>query len=215
MHEADDDNANTAQGLSALADGELDAGAIRATCVHWSGDGEARARWHAYHLIGDVLRSDALASDAAHDEHFLQTLRARLAAEPSVLAPRPLPLPSPAASRSRPRFKWLAPAAVAAGFMIFASLLVVTRGPLPASGGEGPMLAAAPGRMVVAAAPPAAVAAVAGEGLVAPQTVADRQFVRDARFDRYLAAHMEFGGSSALGAPSGFLRTAAALAPDR
>ena len=34
------------------------------------------------------------------------------------------------------------------------------------------------------------------------------QFVRDAQLDRYLAAHKQFAGSSALGVPSGFLRSA-------
>jgi sigma-E factor negative regulatory protein RseA len=32
--------------------------------------------------------------------------------------------------------------------------------------------------------------------------------IRDARLDRYLAAHKQFSGSSALGLPSAFLRSA-------
>jgi sigma-E factor negative regulatory protein RseA len=32
--------------------------------------------------------------------------------------------------------------------------------------------------------------------------------IRDARLDGYLAAHKQFGGTSALGLPSGFLRNA-------
>jgi sigma-E factor negative regulatory protein RseA len=32
--------------------------------------------------------------------------------------------------------------------------------------------------------------------------------LRDARLDRYLAAHKQFAGSSALGVPSSFLRSA-------
>jgi sigma-E factor negative regulatory protein RseA len=32
--------------------------------------------------------------------------------------------------------------------------------------------------------------------------------VRDAQLDRYLQAHQEFAGSSALGVPSAFLRSA-------
>ena len=32
--------------------------------------------------------------------------------------------------------------------------------------------------------------------------------IRDPRLDAYLAAHQQFGGSSALGVPSGFLRNA-------
>jgi sigma-E factor negative regulatory protein RseA len=34
--------------------------------------------------------------------------------------------------------------------------------------------------------------------------------IRDARLDRYLAAHKQFAGSSALGVPSGLLRNATA-----
>jgi sigma-E factor negative regulatory protein RseA len=45
--------------------------------------------------------------------------------------------------------------------------------------------------------------------------VADGQLVRDARLQRYLAAHKQFGGSSALGVPSGFLRAATSQPPER
>jgi sigma-E factor negative regulatory protein RseA len=43
----------------------------------------------------------------------------------------------------------------------------------------------------------------------------DVKLLRDARLDRYLAAHQQFAGSTALGVPSGFLRNAAAEAPNR
>ncbi len=214
-----EDKLDIPQRLSALVDGELDPEAVRAACADWQKGGEVRVNWHAYHLIGDVLRSDALASDAGHDERFLRRLRERLAAEPAVLAPQPLPSVAPAARRESARWKWLAPAAVAAGFMAVASVLVVTRGTLPTAGGEGAVLASAagPDRTVMATAAPvrSAAAVAAGEGLVAPQAVTDRQFVRDPKLDRYLAAHMEFGGSSALGAPSGFLRAATQRTSDR
>jgi len=220
MQKEDDDKADIAQTLSVLADGELDSEAVRVACTRWRDDGEVRSIWHAYHLIGDVLRSDALASDAGHDERFLRRLRERLAVEPAVLAPQPLATSSPAAASAAARWKWLAPVAVAASFIAVASVLVVTRGTLPTTGADGGAVlatAATPGRTVMAtAAPGRANGPIAGEGLVAPQTlVADRQFVRDARLDRYLAAHMEFGGSSALGAPSGFLRAATSQTPDR
>jgi sigma-E factor negative regulatory protein RseA len=45
--------------------------------------------------------------------------------------------------------------------------------------------------------------------------VADGKLVRDARLERYFAAHKQFGGSSALGVPSGFLRAATTQTPDR
>jgi sigma-E factor negative regulatory protein RseA len=57
---------------------------------------------------------------------------------------------------------------------------------------------------VVAAAPEAAPPAT-----VAPEVVvADNRLIRDTRLDRYLAAHKQFAGSSALGVPSVFLRSA-------
>ena len=40
----------------------------RWVCESWRGDGELREDWHAYHLIGDVLRSDDLAIAPARDE---------------------------------------------------------------------------------------------------------------------------------------------------
>jgi sigma-E factor negative regulatory protein RseA len=56
----------------------------------------------------------------------------------------------------------------------------------------------------------------AAPGAAEPQTfVANGQLIRDARLDRYLAAHKQFAGSSALGVPSGFLRNATAEAMGR
>ncbi len=208
--------------LSALVDGELDTEAIHHACLRWREDVHARVSWHAYHLIGDVLRSDALASAAEHDEGFLRRLRERLAAEPAVLAPQPLASPESAAParRAPTRWAWLAPAAVAAGFMALASVLVLTQINPAAPGSEGATLAkAAPERrsIIATAAPARAGSQIAvADSIVEPQTlVADGKLVRDARLDRYLAAHMEFGGSSALGAPSGFLRAATTRTPDR
>ena len=45
--------------------------------------------------------------------------------------------------------------------------------------------------------------------------IANGKQIRDARLDRYLAAHKQFAGSSALGVPSGFLRNATAIETDR
>jgi len=56
----------------------------------------------------------------------------------------------------------------------------------------------------------------ASQVAVEPQAlVVDGKLVRDARLDRYLAAHKQFAGSSVLGVPSGFLRNAATEAPNR
>ena len=75
------------QQLSALMDGELDPADWGATCDAWRVDGRLRADWHAWHLIGDTMRSDELAAEPRRDNAFLQGFRERLATEPVVLAP--------------------------------------------------------------------------------------------------------------------------------
>ena len=113
--------------LSALADGEADAATTERGCAAWAGaDAAARQSWHAYHLIGDVLRSDDLASAPARDQAFLDRLRVRLADEPAILAPQPLPRVATPSAPARSRRGWALPMAMAAGVMALAVGLVVT-----------------------------------------------------------------------------------------
>lgn len=225
--------------LSALVDGELDGDAATQACVHWRESVASRASWHAYQLIGDVLRSDDLASDPVHDAGFLAALRARLADEPVVLAPQPLvssaaPLaaggqvavPGQAASGGRGeyggrgglsgRWMWLAPTAVAAGFVVVAGVLMVGRTPDTLPGlQQGVPLASATSVDGRASAAPTLDAFAGGSGGGAQTVVANGALIRDARLDRYLAAHKQFAGTSALGVPSGFLRSATVSGSDR
>ncbi len=155
------------ESLSALADG--DAAALEDACLRWREDPEARARWHAYHLIGDVLRSDDLASPPVRDAAFLRGLRERLAAEPVVLAP-------PAPRRGR---HWLLPgAAAAAGFVAVAGVMVVLRNGTPAP--EVPVAAAAP-----------------QPGAVVPVVATPEIVIRDPKLERLLAMHRGAGGGYA------------------
>lgn len=206
--------------LSALADGALDAHAVAGACALWRSDAEVRATWHAYQVIGDVLRSDDLAQGAVGDARFLQALRTRLATEPTVLAPQPLPSaglrPAAAATSARGgiRWGWLAPSAVAAGFVAVAGVLMVTRMSDNAAG-AGPSVAsfaAAPAAARVTATSPKAGASSLVPAAPARDDVqalaVNGPFERDAQLDRYLAAHKQFAGSTALGVPSGFLRSA-------
>jgi sigma-E factor negative regulatory protein RseA len=175
--------------ISALADGEADPDECRlglAACV----EPQARARWHAYHLIGDVLRSDDLAVGPAHDRAFLERLRARLDDEP---VPQPVVAPmAPAAVAARAREdaaprrsspRWVLPLALAAGVMALGTALVVQR----AGGG--------------AAAPQLASAAGAGEATVAPPVPVGTVLVRDTQLDRYLRAHREYGAAQPVSLP--------------
>src|SRR5215813_5291888 len=87
MSNGSEGDASALERLSALSDGELDTPGVAHACTLWRDDPVIRSAWHAYHLIGDVLRSDDLAGRPAHDVAFVASLRTRLATEPVVLAP--------------------------------------------------------------------------------------------------------------------------------
>jgi sigma-E factor negative regulatory protein RseA len=114
---------------------------------------------------------------------------------------------------------WVGASAVAAGFVAVAGVLVLTRTPGVAPGALQPGSAAAPESVAlapVASAQPAAPVVAATGVSPEPQTiVASGKVIRDARLDRYLAAHKQFAGTSALGVPSGFLRAATSESVDR
>lgn len=183
--------------LSALVDGERDAADPAATCAMWAHHAEARREWHAWHLIGDVLRSEDLASDPRRDRLLCAAIRARLKREPVVLAPtRDVAAPR--------RARWSVGAAIAAGFVLVAgtvSIVRMTDSSVPTSLAQSDRVANQP---ALATAPEAAPPASVEPELV----VADNRLIRDAQLDRYLAAHKQFAGSSALGVPSTFLRSA-------
>jgi sigma-E factor negative regulatory protein RseA len=98
-------------------------------------------------------------------------------------------------------------------------VLVVSRGSAPLAGAADALAQVWPGRSTLAATGSprgAAVSLAAADAAGEPQTqVADGNLVRDARLERYFAAHTQFSGSSALGVPSGFLRAATTQTPDR
>lgn len=177
--------------ISALVDGDV--AAVEGGCAAWREDAAARERWHTYHLIGDVLRSDELASRPARDADFLAGLRARLADEPVLLAPAPRP-------PARARHGWLAPVAVAAGFVAVAGVLLVTR--LSAPEATGPVLAANPAPSVVA-----------GNAATAQPLVVEAGLIRDARLDSYLRAHREALGGVPVALPGGAPRNVEMLLP--
>jgi sigma-E factor negative regulatory protein RseA len=167
--------------LSALADGE--AAAAQPGCDAWRRDPAARAAWHEWHLIGDVMRSEDLAQAPGHDAAFLARLRERLASEPVPLAPAPLPAaPVTRFAALRRRQAWLAPAAVAAGFMVVAGALLVVQVSQTEAPTAGGALAGAPQG--------GGVWPVSTNGAAGPAApVMDSQFIRDAQIDRLLEAH--------------------------
>ncbi len=196
--------------ISALADGEGDAAGIAGGCAAWARcDVEARRSWHVYHLIGDVLRSDDLASVPARDQAFLERLHARLANEPVPSAAAPQPVD--AGADPRPRKAWQWPAALAASVIALAAGLVLMLDPAGRSGSD------AARRFAVA--PDANRVAATGSGagsLLVPETVDQgSRVVRDARLDRYLRAHREYGAALPGSLPGGASRSVSTVSYER
>ncbi len=170
--------------LSSVADGQANAEQLAHATRLWRDDAQARATWHTYHLIGDVLRSDELARDPARDVQFLSALRGRLALEPAVLAPV-------ATSARRAAWRWPSATAVAAGFMVVAAGALLLRPGLPEP--RSPALARAPGQVL----PPPGVAVTVATGVQpVPAGQLGLTLLRDAQLDRYLHAHRAFGATA-------------------
>lgn len=97
--------------LSALMDGELDDSSAGAAINALEREGEPLEAWRSYHLISDAMRDSRLLSAG-----FTARVSARLAAEPTVLAPgsagaaarRRLVLPAAASAAAVALVAWLA-----------------------------------------------------------------------------------------------------------
>jgi len=226
MASGPEQHTRTLERLSAVMDGEADEAAVVSACAAWRDGDSDRATWYAWHLVGDVMRSDDLASSASRDADFLSTFRAKLEDEPVVLAPSVVPekvdvVREPQVAQAfvstvssvRRRRAWTASAAVAAGFVAVAGAVLVLQRPAaspPQTIAQAtPAAAPQPGVLpVVSVSKP-----VAADPIAVP--VSNGQMIRDARLQQYLAAHKQFGGATALGVPSGFLRSATVETPGR
>lgn len=198
--------------ISALADGQL-RGEEFARTVEWLGHSEeAQLTWHAYHLVGDVLRSGDTV-DSSRDTAFVARLRLGLKQEAALVPHEDATdliagyristgagdinnLNDASANETRYRWKLLAG---------LASLVAVSVIGWQASSGWGDQKGAAQ----LAQGP---VQTVKPESALSQvQTVAGGSpsiMIRDPQLDALLAAHKQFGGTSALQMPAGFLRNA-------
>ena len=222
----DDFEANAAarERLSTLVDGELKGAAVTQACAHWRASAESRATWHAYQLIGDVLRSDDLAAEPAADEAFLVALRGRLAAEPVVLAPQPraqeaVVAQPVAANASRwARARWQGPMAMAAGFLAVVGVLNVA-GPFK-HGGNASLASAGTGAASAAGPLLAATTSIDNSGVVLTaaqsplQTPAQSQAAVD-QLAPYLAAHRQSAMSGPFQMAGSDLRNVSLVQPAR
>lgn len=203
------------EAISALADGQLRGDEFAQAVDAVAQDEDAQTVWDTYHLVGDVLRNGALGA-RARDHEFVARLSARLSRESDVLRPaqpiavavRAVEEPSvrvvPMRDRTRveaanaPSFRWK----VAAGFASLAAVAAIGWNVL---GGTG----ASSGQPQLALVPAAQRAAPAAEQMTAAAPGNEPAvMMRDPRLDELLAAHKQFGGTSALQMPAGFLRNA-------
>jgi sigma-E factor negative regulatory protein RseA len=192
-----------------LVDGRVPDGECAQAFAAMLSDDQAARTWHAYHVIGDVLRSAELAPSSS-DHVFLERLERRLALEPlrpavTLVTVREIAGPVvaysglPSANASVLRWKMLA------GVASFALVGVVGLGlwTQPSRQDDAQIAAQSSG------APRAPASA-----LVVADTVAGTM-LRDARLDELMAAHRQLGGHSALQVPAGFLHTATYEGPAR
>lgn len=192
--------------LSALADGQLQ-GDEFAAALAWAAEDEGRDTWEVYHLVGDVLRSSDLARPA--NPAFLSRLREELAKEappqrPQVPAQLGIVAANLPVAANASVFRWK----MVAGFASLAAVAAIgwtSFSQLQGVGGAGAQLVAAPERAASQGAPVVAVADADGQQVM----------IRDPRLDELLAAHKQFGSTSALQMPAGFLRNATFETPGR
>jgi sigma-E factor negative regulatory protein RseA len=180
--------------LSAFVDGELPHDAVARLLADVAQQDALRDDWHAYHVVGDVLRNEALAPRAA-DSAFWFRLEQRLAQEPG--RPQSVTKPSLVARPSGPanqRWAWL----VGAAFSVVAVTVSV---------GLWPRMGSSVDAELAATTPTSAVATVAPE--------ATQVMIRDPHLDALMQAHQQLGGHSAWQMPSGFLRNATFEGPAR
>lgn len=214
--------------VSALADGHLQgeafAQAIDAVCA----EGESRATWHAYHVVGDVLRSGSH-SPCSDTSAFLARFQQRLAAEPVMVTPVSEPVAVPVAvpvqrraeAANEPVFRWKLVAGAASLMAVAAiSWTLVGNGSAVQQGGA--QLASVQQQQQPAVNSVLAAAAVNGPQAASNTLTPTRVIVgngnpqvmlRDPRLDQLLEAHQQAGGASQM--PSGFLRNATFEGPTR
>ncbi len=202
--------------VSALADGQLEGDAFAQAVALATSQDDARASWHSYHLIGDVLRSSELAVSSSTSS-FVLRFQQRLADSSAMPEPfesdaaRPAAtysetvardLGMPAANASVYRWRLVAGVASLAAVATLVMNLVSTDG---SSSGQLAQSQTQQPAVVAVQAAPAALGASAGQVVM----------IRNAQLDALLAAHRQSGGASALQMPAGFLRNATHDVPAR
>jgi sigma-E factor negative regulatory protein RseA len=159
-------------------------------------DGQDRAAWSSYHLIGDALRSDDLAVSAAASSAFQGGFAARFESEPHLLAP---------AAQSVTRRLLALRRRVVPAFAVAAAAATLTWIVVP-------QLQGVPGVAQVASVPSHADAMKVAMASVPSATMPvaqDANIIRDANLDQYLEAHQQFAQQPVMPGSMPLIRAAA------
>ncbi len=204
---------------SDLMDGRLQGDAFARAVAMVQAEGETRSAWQVNHLIGDVLRFGATAGVTA-DPAFVDRFRRRFEeaqipnwTQAEALRAEKTPMPVPARyqgshSANSSGFRWK----MVAGFASLAAVAAVTWGAWSGLGSGAGIQLAKTGTPTLAVANSQG----ATEGSSGSAATAESQvMIRDPNLDALLAAHKQFGGTSALQMPAGFLRNATFESPSR
>lgn len=197
------------ENISALADGQLNGEEFDRAAEWAARDVDGQMTWQAYHVVGDLLRTGEWGA-SSRDAAFMARFKVRLQQEPlpsrqsestELIAIKAMDSPArvqksfknEAANDATYRWKRLAG---------FASVLAVVAVGFLASGmwdeqRGSPQLAQAAAQAIQ---PNQAAPALAGDG---PNVM-----IRNSELDTLLAAHRQFGGTTAFQVPTGFLRNA-------
>lgn len=183
--------------VSAFMDSAMQGPLASETLSAVLGSDEAKASWHRYHLIGDMVRSEQLAP-CASELSFAQRVMAALPEQrPGAIDGSqwsPMPLPSGRRSANASGF-WLK---ALTGTLCLAVLGLLVGGVAPWRASDSEKAAAIAGVSPAEKAPAVDVALEEERPVMA----------RDPELDALLSAHQQMGGHSALQAPAGFLRNA-------
>ena len=164
-------------------------------------DGEDRAAWSSYHLIGDALRSDDLAVGSAASNAFLSGFAARFESEPHLLAPSAQPVTRRLLALRRrvvPAFA-VAAAAATLTWIVVPQLQGVPGGPGATQVASVSSHGDALQKVAMASVPSANVMPVAQ----------DANIIRDASLDQYLEAHQHFAQQPVMPGSMPLIRAAA------
>jgi sigma-E factor negative regulatory protein RseA len=172
------------ENVSAMMDGELDDQPAQRELGRLREDAELREGWDTFHLIGDAMRGDRMLSP-----EFNVLVAKRLAAEPTVLAPR----------RRKPQSKRVVTYALSAAASLSAAALVA-------------WVAVAPNAPVGLQAVNASAPAVASAGLPAGGVVIPT-VSSEGRMNEYLLAHQGFSPSTMIQGLAPYIRTVSATRP--